>query len=135
MNLTQEEQYILSMVRQGLMEDREGSPFLLGERYYLKFEKVNKDELSFRQAPIGKVLMVTSESLGTFYSKERGTSIMRGSILIKVTHEDVVLLDAYSWYGMSGNAHVFPIQGEFRSVGVLRGKVKELQNVKIPQMA
>ena len=133
MILTPNEQRILLAVREGLERDRQMSPFVSSPRYYNHLENENKsDSAPLEEAPIGVSLLVMTESVGTFYIRGRGVSIMRGSLLVKVSNSEVLLVDAYSWTVMPSGAHIFKVDGTVRISEQLRGKVKVLEKVRLP---
>lgn len=133
MRLTPYEQKVLSVVRTGLERDRSISPFASSPRYYNYFENENKgDAISLEEAPTGVALLVITESLGTFYRMGRGVSIMRGSLVVKVSNQKLALVDAYSWMAMPSGAEIYKVDGNVNIGEQLRGKVKELEKVRLP---
>ena len=133
MRLTPYEQRVLSVVREGLERDRQMSPFVSSPKYYNYFENENKgDAISLEEAPIGVALLVITESVGTFYIRGRGTSIMRGSLIVKTSNKEVILVDAYSWMAMPSGAEIYQVNGNVSISEQIRGKVKELEKVRLP---
>jgi hypothetical protein len=123
---------IVSQVKEGIASDARKSPFS-SDRWYKHFTVANKDGLSLNKAPANKLLMVVTESLGTFIANGRGTSIVRGSILVKLADNLVFCVDSYSWYASpTQGAITFNNNGYFEyNTEQLHGKVKEIGKVNL----
>jgi hypothetical protein len=122
----------LNRVRLGQESDAKKSPFS-ADKWYMQFTKLNADGISLVDAPINTLLMVVTESLGTLYKNDRGTSIMRGSILVKLSDNILYCTDGSSWYASpSSGALVYGVKGylEFAG-GAIYGRVKKLKNVTV----
>lgn len=126
------EQQIINAVKQGILGDKQKSPFD-NNKWYMKFARVNQDGVSLKDAPKNTLLMVVTESLSTLYRQNRGTRIERGSILVKLEEDLVACIDAYTWVITSNNGtHTLSMNGFF---GIdpksLNGKVKLISDVKL----
>lgn len=129
---TPQEQQIIQGVKQGILSDQNKSPFD-DDKWYKTFTRNNKDGLDLAKAPKNTLLMVVSESVGTLYSNNRGTQIMRGSVIVKLEDNLVVCLDAYSWGLTSGSGTVVYNNNGYFSIDStqLRGLVKSIATVNV----
>lgn len=129
---TPREQQIIQAVKIGIASDNNKSPWD-NDKWYKKFTPRNTDGLSFTKVPKNKLLMVVSEDFSTIYNRqERGNFVMQGSIIVKLDDTVVYCLDAFSWYGGSGQAHVYPVTGIHTiDLNNVSGILKEIKDVKL----
>lgn len=129
---TPQELQIVQAVKMGIASDENKSPWD-NDKWYKKFTPKNADGLSFAKAPKNKLLMVVSENFSTIYNRqERGNFVMRGSIIVKLDDDVVFCLDAFSWYGGSGQASVYPVTGIHTiDKNNVSGILKEIKDVKV----
>jgi hypothetical protein len=112
-NMTEQEECILSKVREGLLADSKSSPWFPKE-WRQSFVQNNTDSMSFSDAPFNEFIMVTSESLGTIYKHDRGQSLMRGSLILRLSDTLIYSIEGSSWYASpTKGAIVFSQQGYF----------------------
>lgn len=122
---------IRNRVMQLIQEDGKLSPFFSGERWYNRFESTNKKgSCNLKDAPVNQLLMVITDSVDTLYSlQDRGTGILRGSILIKLDKDVVYCMDSFYWYASQGGPITYSVKGFFTYGGIKAGKVKPLSSV------
>ncbi|PGF05314.1 hypothetical protein [Bacillus toyonensis] len=128
---TQTEMEIHRQVRVGLEHDEQSSPWS-NDKYYRGFDERNSDGYNLKQARINKLLMVVSDSTGTFYNNGRRTGISRGSVIIKLSEDLIYCVDAFYWGATPYGPVVTALQGylQYTYKTSTYGKVKELASVR-----
>jgi hypothetical protein len=130
MKLNNKEMEVIEKVKEGIESDNKKSPWN-SDKWYKTFTKNNGDGITLEEAPLNVPLMVVTESLGTLYRHNRGNAIMRGSVLIKTSNNQVECIDSNSWGATSSGASVYDNNGTFELSEAVYGKVKEVINVNI----
>lgn len=134
---TQQEQQIIEKVKAGIYSDSQKSPWD-SNKWYMTFADKNKTNTFYLiDAPKGKLLMVVTSSLGTLYSN-RGTQVVRGSIIVKLEDNLIYCLDGKSWAITERNTAVtfniggfFTFEGKQNPYSLIYGAVKEIKNVRV----
>ncbi|MEC2463575.1 hypothetical protein P9X10_01490 [Bacillus cereus] len=128
---TQTEMRVWKQVREGKKKDLMSSPSN-SYKWYQQFADKNPDGISLDEAPIGKLLMVVTEDLGTFYQYEKGIEISRGSIIVKIPNNIVYCVDVMYWELSFTGVKSVKVKGyiKYEEDSITRGKVKEVSQVK-----
>ena len=110
MELTKQELEVILKVKENIKEDRKKGPWS-SDKWYKGFTKANSDGVSLKEAPLNEPLMVVTESMGTLYKNDRGNSIMRGSVFIKVSDTEVQCIDSSSWSAFDNTPLIYSNNG------------------------